>query len=150
MTSASTPAARSLIACGEIPQGADMLHRIRVEGSALQRGEQYGGRARELISGCVEVYDEAFEHYAGWDGEQVREHAGRFREPILAFDREYVDEMEGIARGAGLEFADVLAINVRTEVMFAAMARDATRVPRLPPECSSIAVGPTRSRDGRL
>jgi isopenicillin-N N-acyltransferase-like protein len=127
-----------------------MLHRIRVEGSALQRGEQYGEQARELIARSIEIYGEAFEHYAGWDWEQVREHAGRFREPILAFDREYVDELEGIARGAGLEFADVLAINVRTEVMFAAMARDASRVSRMPPECSSIAVAPTRTRDGRL
>jgi isopenicillin-N N-acyltransferase-like protein len=128
----------------------DMLHRIRVEGNALERGEQYGEQARELIARCIEVYGEAFAHYAGWDWEQVRDHAGRFREPILAFDREYVDEIEGIARGAGLEFADVLAINVRTEVMFAAMARDATRVPRIPPECSSIAVAPSRTRDGRL
>jgi isopenicillin-N N-acyltransferase-like protein len=127
-----------------------MLHRIRVEGSARQRGEQYGEQARELIGRCIEIYGEAFGHYAGWDWEQVREHARRFREPILAFDREYVDEIEGIARGAGLEFTDVLAINVRTEVMFAAMARDATRVSRMPPECSSIAVAPARARDGRL
>ena len=127
-----------------------MLHRIRIEGNALERGEQYGEQARELIGRCIEIYGEAFGHYAGWDWEQVREHAGRFREPILAFDREYLDEIEGIARGAGLEFADVLAINVRTEVMFAAMARDATEVPRIPPECSSIAVAPSRTRGGRL
>ncbi|HEX5194277.1 MAG TPA: C45 family peptidase [Solirubrobacteraceae bacterium] len=127
-----------------------MLHRIRVEGTALERGEQYGEQARELIARCIEIYGEAFAHYAGWDWEQVREHAGRFREPILAFDREYVDELEGIARGAGLEFADVLAINVRTEVMFAAMARDATEEARIPPECTSIAVAPSRTRDGRL
>ena len=127
-----------------------MLHRIRVEGNALQRGEQYGEQTRELIARCIEVYGEAFEHYAGWNWEQVREHAVRFREPILTFDREYIDEIEGIAHGAGLEFADVLAINVRTEVMFAAMARDATRVSRIPPECSAIAVAPSRTRDGRL
>jgi len=127
-----------------------MLRRIRVEGGALQRGEQYGEQARDLIARCIEIYAEAFEHYAGWDWEQVREHAGRFREPILAFDREYIDELEGIARGAGIEFADVLAINVRTEVMFAAMARDATGFPRIPPECSAIAVAPSRTRDGRL
>jgi isopenicillin-N N-acyltransferase-like protein len=127
-----------------------MLHRIRVEGNALQRGEQYGEQARQLIGRCIEIYADAFHHYAGWGWEQVREHAGRFREPILAFDREYLDEIEGIARGAGLEPADVLAINVRTEVMFAAMARDASAMPRIPPECSSIAIAPSRTRDGRL
>ena len=36
-----------------------MLHTIRVEGSALERGEQYGEQAREPIARCIEVYGEA-------------------------------------------------------------------------------------------
>jgi isopenicillin-N N-acyltransferase-like protein len=53
--------------------------------------------------------------------------------------------MRGIADGAGLDLADVLAINVRTEVMFAAKARQAplaARVRHWPAECSAFALVP--------
>jgi isopenicillin-N N-acyltransferase-like protein len=53
--------------------------------------------------------------------------------------------MRGIADGAGLDLADVLAINVRTEVMYAAEARHAplaSRAPQPPAECSAFAVAP--------
>ena len=57
--------------------------------------------------------------------------------------------MRGIADGAGLDLADVLAINVRTEVMYAAKARQAPLAARvsanfrpLPAECSAFAVVP--------
>jgi isopenicillin-N N-acyltransferase-like protein len=56
-----------------------------------------------------------------------------------------MEEIRGIAAGAGADEADVLAINVRTEVMFAAKARDAER--RVG-ECSAFAVTPARSADG--
>jgi isopenicillin-N N-acyltransferase-like protein len=50
--------------------------------------------------------------------------------------------MRGIAEGAAVPFEDVLAINVRTEVMFAATARLAVG------ECSAFAVLPQASADG--
>ncbi len=50
--------------------------------------------------------------------------------------------MRGIAEGAGLDPADVLAINVRTEVMFAAKARQAAHQQRGVAECSAFAVVP--------
>jgi isopenicillin-N N-acyltransferase like protein len=51
--------------------------------------------------------------------------------------------MRGIAEGAGLDLADVLAINVRTEVMYAAKARQAPLAARkMPAECSAFAVVP--------
>ena len=127
-----------------------MLERIQCNGTAPERGEQYGTQAAARIARCLEVYREAFAHYAGWDWAQVREHAARFRKPIAAFDGEYLAEIDGIARGAGVDGDDVLALNVRTEVMFAAIARDATGAQRLPPECSAITVTPARARDRRL
>lgn len=35
---------------------------------------------------------------------------------------DYVAEMEGIAAGAGVEFLDILAMNVRTEIAFGAFS----------------------------
>src|SRR5919198_2127246 len=58
--------------------------------------------------------------------------------------------MRGVAEGAGVTFEDVVGVNVRTEVMFAAKARAAAGTdPRARPDgCSAFAVVPPRSANG--
>jgi isopenicillin-N N-acyltransferase like protein len=128
--------------------------RIRVSGGPRERGRQYGEAAREQVRRSVEAYEGAFAHYAGWDWETVRAEAARFVEPIAAFDPRYADELEGIAEGARVDLLDVVAINVRTEVMFAASARAADAGPdgngRPPLECSSFAALPSRTGGATL
>ncbi len=124
-----------------------MTPRIRVEGTHHERGRQYGAQARAQVRLSVQAYERVFAHCAGWDWPTVRRAAGAFEAPIAAFRPAYLDEMRGIAEGAGLDLADVLAINVRTEVMYAAKARQAplaARAPvaQLPAECSAFAVVP--------
>ena len=101
------------------------IPRVRVSGTARERGLQYGEQARARVHRSVEAYREVFAHYAGWDWDTVRREAARFEAPIAAFGHRYLEEMRGIADGAGLGLADVLAINVRTEIMLAATARKA-------------------------
>ena len=124
-----------------------MYPRITVEGGPRERGRQYGEAARERVERSVEAYREVFAHYAGWDWARVREEAAGFRAPIEAHGSKPMEEIRGIAEGAGVDELDVLAINVRTEVMFSATARDADGgdVKRLPPECSSFAALPART-----
>jgi isopenicillin-N N-acyltransferase like protein len=122
-----------------------MTLRIRVEGTHYERGRQYGAQARAQVHLSVQAYQRVFAHYAGWDWPSVRRAAAAFEAPIAAFRPAYLDEMRGIADGAGLDAADVLAINVRTEVMYAAKARQAplaARARELPAECSAFAVVP--------
>ena len=74
---------------------------------------------------------------------------GQVREaPIAAFRPAYLDEIRGIAEGAGLDPGDVLAINVRTEVMFAAKARQAAGQQRAPDGCTAFAVVPAPGAGG--
>ena len=116
---------------------------VRVEGTSYQRGRQYGRQAAARVRLSVQAYQQAFAYYAGWDWPTVRREALRFEAPIGEFRPAYLDELRGIADGAGLDLADVLAINVRTEVMYAAKARQAPRArPPLPAECSAFAVVP--------
>jgi len=125
-----------------------MTPRIRVEGTHYERGRQYGAQARAQVHLSVQAYGRVFAHYAGWDWADVRRAATAFEAPIAAFRPAYLDEMRGIADGAGLDLADVLAINVRTEVMYAATARQAplaapeAREAHPPAECSAFAVVP--------
>lgn len=113
---------------------------VRVSGGPRERGLQYGEQARERVLGSVAAYTEVFAHYATWDWERVTAEALRYLDAIGAFAPDQVEEMEGIAEGAGLGLADVLAINVRTEIMFAAKARTlGATIPRVA-ECSAFAL----------
>jgi isopenicillin-N N-acyltransferase-like protein len=127
-----------------------MYPTIIVHGGPSERGCQYGEQARARVRRSVEAYDEVFAHLAGWDREKVREEAARFRAPIAAHGKKYLEEIAGIAAGAGVDELDVLAINVRTEIMFAATARDAEKLRKLPPECSAFAALGSRTGDGRM
>ncbi len=113
---------------------------IRVRGGAHERGRQYGEQASSRVHASIAAYAKVFEHYATWSWETVVEQARGFVGPIEDFGAQYLDELRGIAEGAGVAFDDVLAINLRTEIMFAAKARSArATLPRVA-ECSSFAV----------
>ena len=121
---------------------------IRVRGGAYERGHGYGDAARERIHRSLEAYEGVFRHYAGWDWPKVTEEARRFEAPIGEFDSRYLEELRGLADGAGVGFDDVLALNVRTEVMFSAKAKQAAELGRRVGECSSFAALPAATASG--
>lgn len=51
-----------------------------------------------------------------WD--DVTAEANKYVQPLQATCSRYLEEIEGLADGAGVTFLDVLALNVRTEIMF--------------------------------
>jgi len=115
---------------------------VTVAGDARLRGEQYGAQAASRVHRTREAYAGVYAHFAGWDWDRVRAEAEHFVDPIRAFHPASIEEMTGIADGAALDFIDVLAMNLRTEILFAAKVRNAGAV--LPPlECTSFA-----ARDG--
>jgi isopenicillin-N N-acyltransferase-like protein len=111
------------------------IKRVPVQGTARERGRQLGAQARARVRRSVQSFRRVFAHYAGWDWATVRREAARFEAPIAGFRPAYLEEMRGIAEGAGLDLADILAINVRTEVMYSAKARQAPLG-----ECSAFAI----------
>jgi isopenicillin-N N-acyltransferase like protein len=129
-------------------EGASPFPHVRAEGGARERGRAYGAGAAERVALSVEAYREVFADWAGWDWQKVRAEAGRYEAPIAAYEPKYVEELRGIAEGSGVDFADVLAINVRTEVMFAAKARKAAHEGRPAAECTAFAVLPETSANG--
>ncbi|OFV84605.1 MAG: hypothetical protein A2W26_09605 [Acidobacteria bacterium RBG_16_64_8] len=121
--------------------------RIRTGGDALERGRQYGETARDRISRTVHLYSDVFARDAELDWETARELALQFIDPIRAVSRVYVDELQGIADGAGLTLGDIAAINVRSELKIGAMARRAREQgEKGPPEgCTTLGVTPSAS-----
>jgi isopenicillin-N N-acyltransferase-like protein len=128
----------------------DPFPHVQVTGGPHERGRAYGEQARARIARSIAAYREVFLAYAGWDWAQVRREAAGYEAPIAQFDLRYLEEMRGIAEGAGVDLLDVLSINVRTEVMFAAKARaaEAAGDGRRQGECSAFAVLPEAAADG--
>ncbi|MFJ6886281.1 C45 family autoproteolytic acyltransferase/hydrolase [Streptomyces californicus] len=108
-------------------------HRPHVEAAATDphdRGVARGEQLRDGIPATIEVYDRLFA-LGGISTAQVRQDAERALDTIGAFRPAAHAEIEGIARGAGVEQWRVAALNARTEIL----ARSAA-VP--PGECTTI------------
>jgi isopenicillin-N N-acyltransferase-like protein len=120
---------------------------VRVEGGPRERGRQYGEQARGRMLRSRDAYQEVFGHYASWSWDKVTGEAMRYAAPIRAFRPEYLEEMHGMAEGSGLRFEDILALNVRSEVMFAAKARQALSRPVAGAgECTAFVALPKKPR----
>jgi isopenicillin-N N-acyltransferase like protein len=110
---------------------------VTVGGDAHQRGFQYGEQAASRVHRTRDAYAEVYAHFATWDWDRVCDEAAAFIEPIERFHPTSLAEMRGIAEGSGLEFIDILAMNLRTEILFAAKVRSAGRLPPVL-ECTSF------------
>jgi isopenicillin-N N-acyltransferase like protein len=104
-----------------------MYPRVHVSGNPRERGRSYGEQVREQIGRTREGYESAFAELAGWSWPQAVEAAARYMGPIQKHAPEVSDELRGIAEGARLELGDVMAMNARTEVLWAATARQAAQ-----------------------
>ena len=82
---------------------------IRVSGSALERGRQYGEKAKDRIAKSIELYSNMFEANAHLSWEKAKEVAKQFEGAIKAYFPEAIEEMQGIAQGASLTYEDILA-----------------------------------------
>jgi isopenicillin-N N-acyltransferase like protein len=119
---------------------------IDIEGDASQRGLQYGRAAGDRIALSIRTYRAAYEK-VGLDWSRTKALARRFVPQIEAFDAESMREIEGIAAGAEVEPEEIVALNARSELLYAHEQLAATE----PPDgCTGVVVMPAASRDGRL
>ncbi|MFG6178681.1 C45 family autoproteolytic acyltransferase/hydrolase [Halomonas sp. THAF12] len=85
-------------------------------GSRSELGEAHGRAHATLITHSLEVYDRLFHDFVGIGWAEARRTAERFLPMIERGFPEILDEMAGIARGAGLELEDILTLNCRSEI----------------------------------
>ncbi len=133
---------------------------IDIAGTGHARGVQYGQRAASQIGRSIASYARLFAYY-GLCWAEACASARRFAALIGAFDPDLLEEIQGIAAGSGRAPDEILALNVRTELLppcfpgpaspGAALAAARNRAAGLPEqgECTAVAVLPEASRDGR-
>lgn len=115
---------------------------VWVNGDSYERGVNYGKAAREAIGRCVSHYAVYIKSSTGMNWETACERAKIFEPAIRDFHPEYLEEMRGIADGAGVGYEEILAINCRSELY--AMKQAGSQ------ECTAFAVMPSASRDGHV
>jgi isopenicillin-N N-acyltransferase-like protein len=123
---------------------------VRLRGLPYERGVQYGQQAEARVRKSIAAYGQLFLRSTGLDRFHVRSLAERYVPTIEALDERYMDELRGIAKGARVCLEDVLAINARTELLFAARSEASESSSRLPAECTAVAVLPPASASGRI
>lgn len=95
---------------------------IKVSGTPYERGFQYGSQAKERIRKVIEEYKVLFEKEAFITWDKAYELSKPYRKEIEKYRPDLVEEMQGIADGAGLDFNTILTLNCRSEIMFAKAA----------------------------
>jgi len=89
---------------------------IDATGTARERGRIHGGSAKQRVAHSVATYARLFA-FCGIDWGDAQRRAAPFREAIGALGGELLEEIEGIAEGAGRQINEILALNVRTEIL---------------------------------
>lgn len=109
---------------------------IELSGTAHERGLTYGREAREKIALSLSFYRDLFwqQNHISW--ERARSYALSYIPSIEAVYPESLEEMKGIAEGAGVAFEDILTLNCRSEVIYAQ-----------PDACSAFGCVPETSAD---
>ncbi|HEY2996908.1 MAG TPA: C45 family peptidase [Methylomirabilota bacterium] len=89
---------------------------IEVSGPPRERGRQYGRQAADRIALGIRHYTAQLER-AGFGASAIRDLVAEFAPRMDAFEPAYVEEMRGIAEGAGVELEAVALLNARTEIL---------------------------------
>jgi len=118
---------------------------IHAAGTPFQCGETVGRALRDAIKANIPDYLDIFHHVAGAGRDDVYAYARKLPPAIQAYAPKLIDEMQGLAAGAGVTFEDILVLNARTEIMAGIMAG---RKGGGPDECTSIATLPEVTANG--
>jgi isopenicillin-N N-acyltransferase like protein len=93
-------------------------HFVRNVADENQIGLQHGQAASEEVRGSIAFYENFFRNQSKLSWPEVLEVAKKFGPNLQSKWPDMVEEMHGIAAGAGVEFNDILALNVRTEIAY--------------------------------
>lgn len=119
---------------------------VEIRGTPAQRGRSYGEQARERIRLSAGHYEEQLGRL-GFGTTDVARLVTTFLPRIKDWAPDLVEEMEGIAAGAGVDLTSIVLVNARTEVL--QLARREKGVSDDEPDgCTGAVIMPEATRDG--
>lgn len=124
------------------------LPTIDLQGTAYEQGHQHGTALREDVGHNLDVYFDRFWREGHVTREQVLQRARRYAPAMAEYNRDYEAAMQGIADGAGVSFQEIVALNVRYEILYYQHVQSQLAAGR--DGCTSFAVAPAASANGHL
>jgi len=121
---------------------------IELAGSPRERGLLYGARAKDRIHRSIALYLGQLQA-AGCELRDIAVLAHDFRKRIGAWAPDFVVEMEAIAEGAGVDAAEILLVNARTELVQLAKRNRAGAADE-PDGCTGVVALPEITSTGEL
>lgn len=129
---------------------------VDVSGAPYERGRQHGLAVPERVKRSIAIYGGQL-HELGYDATAKSALIASFAKEIEAFGAHYIEEMRGVADGAGVELEDIVMVNARTEVMAKARLEKSKPIEITPPDndenddgCTGAVIMPERSATGEL
>ncbi len=114
---------------------------VKIQGTPFERGQQYGSQCREQIEQVIDFYRWIFELKSKLDWDQSLEKAAEFVPFLDGYDRDIMEEIRGIADGSQRPLLEIVALNVRTELLFLLAAKTG----HVKASCTSLAAVPPAS-----
>lgn len=107
---------------------------LHLSGSPFEIGFQHGKQAREEVHFSIDSYEKLFFNNIGLSWKDAIEEAKTYLDYIESTDITLLEEMDGIAKGSGMDFHDILTLNSRSEIILAKNNSDGcTSVSIMPP-----------------
>ncbi|KAI9899799.1 hypothetical protein N3K66_006260 [Trichothecium roseum] len=111
---------------------------IHCKGTPFEIGHQHGSQGKQKVLGSIAFYTALLQKTCALSWPDVRRKAAAYVPTLERLCPAYLEEMRGVASGAGVHELDVLALNVRTEIMFGQWAEDPA-LPVASDGCTAIA-----------
>jgi len=89
---------------------------LKVSGDPGKIGRAHGEKFKVNVSHNVDVYMKWLADKTGAGSDKILTYASRFAPVIEKYLPGYMEEMEGIAKGAGRKIEEILAVNARTDI----------------------------------
>ena len=122
----------------------DFFPIIDLNGNAYDMGMTHGRTLAKEIKANLELYFMMVRGLTGLEPQQCLTHAGRFLDVMQTDAPFLLEEMEGIARGAGMSLKEILFLNARSELMSMGRVPNAMRG-----ECTAIGLTGVRTVSGK-
>lgn len=94
-----------------------MFPEVSVAGAPYERGRAYGAAVAPLVAHSIASYARLFACRRGLDWAASQAEAMAYAPLLAEVAPDLLEEMRGIADGAGRALAEIVALNVRTELM---------------------------------
>ncbi|KIV84372.1 hypothetical protein PV11_00157 [Exophiala sideris] len=102
------------------------MKHVKCSGTPYEIGHQHGQTAKTEVHGSIAFYEAFFKERTNLSWPQVRDVSRAFLPFLDSTYPEYVEEMKGVADGAGTDLDSIVALNVRTEIAYGMLSDGCT------------------------